>query len=224
MLGTAFVDGGPVAATVALLRSLDVAAEVEPTTPSALLAWLREPLLNERIGWRQDILVAADYEDPTGVVQELAVRADPIEVIAFENQWLWQAYVPAGTDSRVAIVNEETGEYFGDLDLGDFLLRMVVQAVTGRRSAFADRWALAGVSGVDPATLAGPTVDDIAELALLQVALGDGWLYSFGRHSTTGTLCVLVDPADGEAVDHLLTAAAAELGGQQDQANDVPAD
>jgi predicted transcriptional regulator len=57
-------------------------------------------------------------------------------------------------------------------------------------------------------------VVDIAELALLQVALGDGWLYSFGRDATTGTVRALADPSDGEAVDRLLTAAAAELGGE----------
>jgi hypothetical protein len=222
MLRSAFADGGPVAATVGLLAALDVAAEVAPATPLALLTWLREPVVNERIEWRQDILVAADYEDPTGVVQELAARADPINVIAFENQWLWQAHLPAGSDSQVAIINEEAGEHFGNLDLGEFLLRMVVQAVTGRRSAFADRWALGPVSGVDPARLLGPTVVDITGLALPQVALGDGWLYSFGHDATTGTLRALVDPADREAADHLLAAAATELGGQWAQADDDP--
>ncbi len=210
-LRTAFERGGAVAATTTLLRGVGERwSRPDPRRSLDLLGLLRSNEVSPPVRGRQDILVADDDVDPTGVIEELARRPAPIQIIAYENQWLWQAQlVVDGVERpRARIINEETGDHFLDLDLGDFLLLMTVASVLAPR--FADPHPLVGrrVDGLDPDRLVGPDLAEAPHLRLPRIALGDGWLVASWADPTAGTLVV---PA-GTGVEERQERARVELG------------
>lgn len=106
-----------------------------------------------------------------------------IDVIAHDNQWLWQAHAVDDPGGRplARVIDYEAGERFGDIDLGDFLFPMVTATVTGSRFATPRPWVTRPLSGVDPDRLLGTDPIEIAQLGLPHVAVGDGWLYLYRR-------------------------------------------
>ncbi len=209
----AWRHGGSTAATVALLRALGIEWSVpDPSEPLELLGLLRSAEVNPSIRGTQDILLGEDDVDPTGTIEELASGPDPIVIIAEENQWLWQAHVIEGPSGEAVarIINEETDEHFGDLDLGHFLLRMMATTVTAASAPPRDRLVERRVTSIDPDRLVGPDRVDLPRFHLADLGLGDGWFVTSWTDPTRGSIWTLA----GSEAEPRLDAGRREAGGR----------
>lgn len=196
--------GGSTAATLVLLRAVGIRWTADdPTTPLDLLDLLRSAEVNPSVRGTQDHLLGQDDVDPTGTIQELASRPEPIQVIAEENQWLWQAHVADGPDGQpvARIIDEEADEHIGDLGLGDFLLRMVATNVTSARSATREHLRGRPVGAVDPDRFVGPDQVRLPRVHLANLGLGDGWFLTSWTDPRSGSIWTTTGPGEAAALE-----------------------